>query len=109
MTQFSTVFSENLALLPSVDHVRSIQLLDANQAMVADIENKPGSAGSVRVYYYLFQQFGAINPQAAEEGLVIYAEHTADAKSNAGKHPNIDRLFQLIEGHQVLSVKLMTA
>ena len=33
---------------------------------------------------------------AAEEGLRLYAEHSADARAHPGKHPNIDRLFDII-------------
>ena len=67
--------------------------------MIGAIENQPGSAGSVRVYAYLATKWGGINPQAAEEGLAIYAEHTEDARANPGKHPNIDRLLKcLAEG-----------
>ncbi len=31
------------------------------------------------------------------EGLTLFAEHTNDAEKNPGKHPNIDRLFKVIE------------
>jgi len=71
------------------------------------IENKPGSQGSVRVYQYLAQQFGSINPQAAKKGLEIYAEHTQDAEQNPGKHPNIDRLFEIVSCGISLQVKII--
>ena len=38
------------------------------------------------------------------------AEHTADARQNPGKHPNIDRLIELANGSSgPLTVKLMMA
>ncbi len=66
------------------------------------IENAPGTAGSFRVYAALAAKHGAINADAAQEGLSIYAEHTEDARLNPGKHPNIDRLFEVLETGSVL-------
>lgn len=88
-------FSEILSSLPSIDHLQAIELY-ANDQLVARIENKPGSAGSVRVYHALFMEFGAIDGAAANKGLAMYAEHTADALAFPGKHPNIDRLFEIV-------------
>lgn len=92
-------FSSNLASLASVDHLAALELYDQD-TLLARIDNKPGSAGSVRVYHALAQQFGAINRAAAEAGLAIYAEHTEDARQNPGKHPNIDRLLALLQQTQ---------
>ncbi|MFZ6773097.1 DUF2322 family protein [Undibacterium sp. SXout7W] len=105
-------FSEILATLPAIDHVAALELFDGD-LLVARLENKPGTAGSVRVYHALMQEFGEINTAAATQGLSLYAEHTADAKAFPGKHPNIDRLLTLINnaaehtGAQSLAVKLM--
>ena len=39
-------------------------------------------------------------PEAAAEGLAIFAEHTDDASCHPGKHPNIDRLIAVLtDGH----------
>jgi hypothetical protein len=112
-------FSEILASLPTIDHLAAIELFSAEATggelmthSVARIENKPGSAGSVRVYHALFQEFGEINLAAAEKGLAIYAEHTADAINFPGKHPNIDRLLNIKntssgESSKSLTVKLI--
>lgn len=89
-------FSENLQALPMRDEIAALQLRDANGEPRGVIENKPGSAGSLRVYGYLAEKWGGIGPEAAREGLDLYAEHTEDARNNPGKHPNIDRLFQII-------------
>jgi hypothetical protein len=105
-TEFQTKpFSEQLASLPAADHVQKIELLE-NGEITAIIENKPGSQGSIKVYHHLYKKYGEISVEAAKEGLVIYAEHTEDAKLNAGKHPNIDRLLALIETNSSLAVKL---
>ncbi|MFM8812218.1 MAG: DUF2322 family protein, partial [Methylophilaceae bacterium] len=77
-------FSDQLAELPNSDHVQKIELYLPDGSLEGSIENKPGSQGSVRVYQYLAQQFGSINPQAAKKGLEIYAEHTQDAEQNPG-------------------------
>ncbi|MFZ6820085.1 DUF2322 family protein [Undibacterium sp. Ji22W] len=89
-------FSDILATLPTIDHLDAIELFDGDK-LNARIENKPGSAGSVRVYHALFQEFGAIDITAAKKGLQIYAEHTADAIAFPGKHPNIDRLLAMAQ------------
>jgi hypothetical protein len=90
-------FAENLQALPGCDDIGALELRDASGAACALIENKPGSQGSLRVYAYLAQKWGGINPDAAREGLALYAEHTEDARMHPGKHPNIDRLLQVIE------------
>lgn len=105
LPNFSEKFSDNLALLPAMDTVAAIELLNQTGAQVAKIENKPGQAGSLRVYCWLAQTFGAISPEAAEIGLNIYAEHTQDAVANPGKHPNIDRLFDIKTPAQTLRVE----
>jgi len=92
-----TSFAEILSTLPSVDGISRIELVAADSdAPSAVIENKPGQAGSLRVYHALLQRHGCIDAAAAEEGLRLYAEHTVDARAHPGKHPNIDRLLQII-------------
>ena len=44
-------------------------------------------------------------PDAATQGIEIYAEHSEDARLNPGKHPNIDRLIGLVERGETLRVK----
>lgn len=101
---FSDKFSDNLAQLPAVDTIAIVELTDQTGTCVARIENKPGQAGSLRVYYWLARTFGAITPEAAELGLRIYAEHTADACAHPGRHPNIDRLFSIRTPDHTLQV-----
>lgn len=100
-----TTFTENLKHLPGVSHLAALRLLDAEGNVVATIEHKPGFVGSLAVYNHLAQTFGAITPQAAAKGLELYSEHAEDARANPGKHPNIDRLFRLIEEKRTLRVK----
>lgn len=89
-------FSDTLQTLPTVSHLAALRLIDAAGTVVATIENQPGQAGSLRVYHALAQRHGGqITAEAAAEGLVLYAEHTADARAHPGKHPNIDRLLAL--------------
>ncbi len=98
-------FADKLKTLPGVSHLAAIQLIDAAGAVVATIENKPGQAGSLAVYNHLGQIHGAITPDAATQGIEIYAEHSEDARLNPGKHPNIDRLIGLVERGETLKVK----
>jgi hypothetical protein len=102
-------FAENLAQLESIDAYSKLELFDATGKSVAAIENKPGSQGSLKVYRHLAEKWGSINPDAAREGLTIYAEHTGDARNNPGKHPNIDRLFDVIASGSSYSVHLTPA
>ena len=98
-------FAEHLKQMPKVSHLTSIDLIGADDQVVAGIENKPGQTGSLAVYNHLAQLYGAITPEAARKGLELYAEHTEDARANPGKHPNIDRLFGLVERGETLRVK----
>lgn len=100
-----TSFAVLLKGLPKVSHIESITLTDAAGNQVGVIENKPGQAGSLAVYNHLAQTCGAITPEAAARGLEIFAEHTEDARAHPGKHPNIDRLFEVLKGGGTLRVK----
>jgi hypothetical protein len=98
-------FTDMLKTLPEASGLR-MHLLDAAGAEVGVIKNAPGTAGSFRVYAYLTGKYGSITPDAAAEGLEIYAEHTDDAYLNPGKHPNIDRLIELQETGATLTTRI---
>lgn len=97
-------FNENLETFPTIDHVEKLVLTHDDGEFIGRIENKAGSKGSLRLYYHLWQKYGAITVEAAREGVQLYAEHTKDAQENPGKHPNIDRLYQVIASKQKLNV-----
>lgn len=98
-------FAENLRKLPGITHLAAMNLLDGEGNVLAVIENKPGSQGSLAVYNHIAQTYGAITPEAARKGLEIYAEQAEDARANPGKHPNIDRLLALIDERNTLRIK----
>ncbi|MEY4427907.1 MAG: hypothetical protein RLZZ182_596 [Pseudomonadota bacterium] len=102
-------FADNLKQLPTVSHLAALELVDAQGQVAARIENKPGQAGSLAVYAALADKHGSINAAAAQEGLDIYAEHTADARVNPGKHPNIDRLIAIVDGAPALQARTLAA
>ena len=103
-------FAERLRLLPSVAHLAALELTDATGTVVATLENRPGQAGSLAVYHALAQQHaGLITPAAATLGLEWYAEHTADALAQPGKHPNIDRLMAWSRGSASFHARLIPA
>jgi hypothetical protein len=77
--------------------------------VVASIENQPGKQGSLAVYQYLKQFFGTLDAKAAEHGLVVFAEHTADARNRPGAQPNVDRLIAIAAGATPLSIEVITA
>mgnify|MGYP005751414789 CR=1 FL=1 len=100
-------FAANLATLPAVAHIARLELLDAEGRCVGVIENRPGSAGSVAVYHAVTQPHGRLDRTAAEQALALYAEHTADARTRPGRHPNIDRLFDLVAKDESLQVRIV--
>lgn len=103
-------FSERLQQLPSVSHLKALELLDPQGLVVATIEHKPGQIGSLTVYAALAAQHGGvITPEAAGLGLDWYAEHTADARAHPGKHPNIDRLIAWAGGQVSHTVRWVSA
>lgn len=107
MIQPTASFKDNLQLLPSIEGLARIDLIDSTGVIVATIENQPGKQGSLAVYQYLQQSFGMLDTKAATHALEIFAEHTADAKSRPGAHPNIDRLLEIIGGAAPLSIKVV--
>lgn len=100
-------FADHLKQLPSVSHLAALQLLDATGNVVATLENKPGQSGALAVYAALVVKHGRINVAAAQEGLDLFAEHTAKARVHPGSHPNIDRLLAVIETGACFTVKLI--
>lgn len=107
MIQPTHVFKDNLAQLPAIDGIERIDLVDAKGAVVASIENMPGKQGSLAVYHYLQQAFGALDAKAAEHGLAVFAEHTADARNRPGAHPNVDRLLAISAGGEALRIDIV--
>ncbi|WP_353233817.1 DUF2322 family protein [Diaphorobacter ruginosibacter] len=99
-------FADNLRELPSIAHIAALHLLDKSGNEVASIPNQPGKAGSLTVYAALAARHGSIDAAAAREGLDLFAEHTQDAREHPGKHPNIDRLFELIASGKRLAVRI---
>lgn len=90
-------FKTILETLPTIDHLTGLNVLDG-ETVIHHIPAVAGKLGSLRVYNALAQQFnGKLDRTSAEKGLEIFAEHTADAKVNPGKHPNIDLLLAVVD------------
>ena len=100
-------FADNLKQLPAVSHLAALQLLDATGGVVATLENKPGQSGALAVYAALAARHGSINAVAAQDGLDLFAEHTASARAHPGSHPNIDRLLAVIASGEGFAVALV--
>ncbi|MET0364456.1 MAG: DUF2322 family protein [Sphingobium sp.] len=107
MIQTGATFKDNLQQLPPIDDVQRIDLLDTAGAVIASIENQPGKQGSLAVYHYLKQIFGTLDAKAAEHGLAVFAEHTADARNRPGAHPNVDRLLEIVAGGSPLTIEVL--
>lgn len=102
-------FSDVLLTLDDASHVERIELYKKDGSPAGVIENKPGSQGSVKVYNHLARMYGEISLDAAVEGLSLYCEHSEDAENCPGKHPNIDRLLNILEDEEPLTVKVIEA
>ena len=102
-------FKDNLQLLPPIDGVQRIDLLNDDGVVIASIENQPGKQGSLAVYQYLAQSFGVLDAEAAELGLLIFSEHTADARNRPSAHPNVDRLLDIAAGGPALKIGVVVA
>lgn len=100
-------FSDVLLSLDDAAHIERIELYNQDGSKEGVIENKPGSQGSLKVYAHLARMYGEISLDAAVEGLSLYSEHTPDAENCPGKHPNIDRLLNILENEQPLTVKII--
>ena len=100
-------FSDVLLTLDNTDDVQRIELYHEDGSAAGVIENKPGSQGSVKVFHHLYKMYGGITLDAAVEGLALYAEHTEDAENCPGKHPNVDRLINVLENEEPLTVKVI--
>jgi hypothetical protein len=102
-------FKEVLEILPSIEAIEAIELFHAKEKTpYAVIPNAPGKQGSLKVYLGLYEKFGQqLDSVSAEQGLLWFSEHAQDAKSNPGAHPNIDRLFDVIEHNRTDAMKLV--
>ncbi|MHB1678644.1 MAG: DUF2322 family protein [Sulfuriferula sp.] len=98
-------FAENLVTLENVDGFVAMKLFDEMGNVCGTIENKPGSSGSFRVYYHIALKWGGVGQKAAQEGLDLFAEQADDARQHPGKHPNIDRLFEVLDADAYYSVR----
>jgi hypothetical protein len=101
-----TVFKENLQQLPSIDGIERIDLVDGKGDVVASIPNAPGKQGSLAIYNYLSLAFGTLDAKAAEHGLAVFAEHTADGRNRPGAHPNVDLLLAIVAGAEALRIEV---
>ena len=100
-------FNATLATFENVDHIKEIKLFNSQGYESGYILNKPGAKGSIKLYNRLFHVFGELNTNAAIEGLDLYCEHVEDAKNNPGKHPNIDRLLDIIKTKKILRMQII--
>ena len=54
-----------------------------------------------------WKTFGIIDINAAIEGIELFSEHVEAAENHPGRHPNIDRLLQVIEDESTLKIKII--
>ena len=100
-------FQDILSTLPAIDGIDRLELQDLAGHTVAVIENRPGKQGSLAVYHRVFLDHGVLDAAAAQQALTLFAEHVQDARAHPGRHPNIDRLFDIIARDLRYSVNLI--
>ena len=87
-------FADTLATLPAADHLKGLDIVDAEGRVVHHIAAAPGKLGSLRVYHALALAFdGRLGAEAIAQGLAWFAEHVAAAQAHPGSHPSIDLLL----------------
>ena len=102
-------FQDNLSTIPDISHLTGLDICDEQGNVVQHIPAVAGKLGSLKLYSALAQEFaGKLNQEAADRGLVLFAEHVADAEKNPGKHPNIDLLFRVQRENLTLLLKPLT-
>lgn len=102
-------FQDNLSAMPDISHLSGLDILDAQGKVLHHIPAVQGKLGSLKLYNALAQKFDNRLDPAAERGLFLFAEHTADARANPGKHPNIDLLFKVKTENLVLQLRPVEA
>lgn len=102
-----TSFKDILPTLKDASHIQQLELINDQGQLIDSIENVPGKSGSVSVYNHVSADSGQLDKTTAKQALDLYAEHTEDARENPGKHPNIDRLFDLIDNNLVYQVNVI--
>ena len=99
-------FKDYLATFPEIDHLSRIDVLE-NGTVVHTIPAVEGKLGSLRLYNALSQLFASqLTAESANQGLIWFAEHVNDAKSNPGKHPNIDLLLNVVKYDKKLEIRV---
>lgn len=99
-------FKDYLATFPEIDHLAGLNVLNAEGVVIHNIPAVEGKLGSLKLYNALAEKFAnQLNAQAAQQGIEWFAEHVEDAKNNAGKHPNIDLLFNVVNNNLVLGLQ----
>ena len=94
-------FAQTLATLPTVAHLRGLDVVNADGQRVHHIPHAAGKLGSLRIYHALALQFGGqLSADAVAQGLRWFAEHTATAQAQPGSHPNIDLLLAQRQANQ---------
>ena len=103
-------FQDYLATFPPIDHLTGLDVQDADGKTVHHIPAVQGKLGSLKLYNALAERFnGRLDKEAAEQGLIWFAEHVADARAHTGKHPNIDLLLQVQKENLRLLLKPVNA
>ncbi|WP_118791839.1 MULTISPECIES: DUF2322 family protein [Neisseria] len=103
-------FQDYLATFPSIDHLGGLDIQDVEGKTVHHIPAVQGKLGSLKLYNALAERFGGkLDKEAAEQGLIWFAEHVADARAYPGKHPNIDLLENVVQSGETFLLKPLAA
>ena len=101
-------FKMVLQSLEDISGIQGIELFDCLGRKVAEIHNKEGSRGSLKIYYHLMKNFPVLDQTAAAYGIDLFAEYADDARNHPRKHPNIDRLFEIERNNEVFLIRIFS-
>jgi len=96
---------DKLEGLPSVDNLAGLELYGEGFEPEAWVEHTPDRTTTVAIYYQMAIDYGGISPTAARKALDLFGDQAEEARAHPGRHPDIDRLFEVIDRGQYLSVR----
>lgn len=90
-------FKKNIESLKHDSALKKI-LLYKNSTKIGEIRNVEGEKNSLKIYSHILEfENGTIDVNGAEKALNLFSEYVEESKKTPGKHPNIDRLIEIIK------------
>jgi len=100
-TEFETLIQERTR---PAENIAAVKLFYQGN-LVSIIPNIPGKKNSVRILSQ-YQHEGKMTREDIANALEIYAPFLNEARAQSGKHPTIDLLLSIPEGHELTTTKV---